>query len=190
MGVSSMPTLSYEVTVGDEIAPVSATPAARYAPVPNPSGRPHPENGNFFWKYYGNQLGRDPNELCPCDHGACCAALLRASCIQGEMVGWATGSKECGDLAGGRWFFCPCCIPCWIQEACVEIEAKIHEFHRSRGDPAANRAVVGKDDPPHQCVAFGFLCGPGALWTMHAQNFLVMKNFQQIQARHMHVRQH
>ena len=72
------------------------------------------------------------------------------------------------------------CLPCFVENDRREIERKIHQWHHERGDPTAN------DDPyAHPGIAcIGCCCGI-ATPIMHAQNYLVMKKFQETQAAYL-----
>lgn len=71
-------------------------------------------------------------------------------------------------------------MPCFIENDRRDIERKIHEWHRARGDPSAHHEPF-----KHEGVAcIGICCGGGAMWIMHAQNYLVMKKFRETQAAH------
>ena len=145
----------------------------RYADPPNNARPIHPENDNFFWRYY-----KPNDEACPCEYEACCKAILMPACVHGEINAWANGTdKTC------EWIMCGGLFGlCMIEGDRNEVERKIHEFHRARGDPRAQRPPVKAGEG---VVCVGLLCGPVAAIIMHAQNYWVMKRFQEVQAPYL-----
>ena len=61
------------------------------------------------------------------------------------------------------------------------VERKIHEFHRARGDPRAQREPVRAGEGVI-CVGLTPVLGGPFAYIMHAQNYWVMKEFQRVQA--------
>jgi hypothetical protein len=133
---------------------------------PNPSGRPHPEGGNYFWQYY-----QQP-EVCPNENGGCSRVVLPgAACVHGEITSWTHGEdKTC------EWIMCGLFAPCMIEADRRAIEAKIHGFHRERGDPRATGEPF-----KHEGACFIAFLSPFFAWIMHAQNYEVMRKFRQVQ---------
>ena len=87
-------------------------------------------------------------------------------CIRdsGEIEQW-TGRSNNWLCPAVCWIACPLCIPFMINEDRTLIEAKIHAFHKQRGDPTAQGSPVEHDE----CFLACF-CGPLMQWLLHAQN--------------------
>ena len=104
-------------------------------------------------------------------------SLCCAPCLHGEITKWATGENKTLE-----WLLCwPICGLCMIENDRNLVERKIHEFHRARGDPRAQREPVRAGDGVI-CVGLTPVLGGLFAHIMHAQNYWVMKEFQRVQA--------
>ena len=151
----------------------------RYAEAPN-SARPiHPEDSNFFWRYYKPDDGNCAEWL-PCEYGACCGAFCKANgaTLHGEIAAWA--NKKSAPQETAKWLLCPCCQPCMVGNDRNSIERTIHDFHRERGDAFAQRERMYPGDT---IIGPGMV--PGLGLTLHAQNYWVMKKFQEVQREYL-----
>ena len=145
-----------------------------YAAPPRQDNPIHPDAGgySFFWRY------ADFCECLPCGYGSCCYALWCGACAHGEIQRWASGRSLWSCL---EWCLCPLFISCMVEGDRKAIEAKIHTFHKQRGDKTAPERP-----PTHEGVAcVGIVCGGGAIWIMHAQNIFVMRKFKEVQKEHL-----
>ena len=131
-----------------------------FAPPPERNDPRHGEKG-FFWQYHEQMPCWPPISTYHC---ACCYAGACPACAHGEIEQW-TGRSNNWLCPAVCWIACPLCIPFMINEDRDAIEAKIHAFHKQRGDPTAQGSPVTHDE----CFLACF-CGPLMQWLMHAQN--------------------
>jgi len=140
--------------------------ALRFNTPPSNGNPKHPEGENFFWRYF------EGDEVCPCEHGACCYVAFCGAQAHGEITRWAKGENKCAE-----WMLCPCFIACMIVDDRKAIEAKIHEFHVARGDVSAPLEAYAHPG----IFGWALCCG----WTMAAQNYSVMQSFKRTQAQYL-----
>ena len=109
---------------------------------------------------------------------ACCQShpLLCGACSHGEVTRWASGRDQGLEYLLCGWLF----GPCMIEGARRDIEAKIHAFHRERGDPRAA-------GPPHKhegvCIC-AYCCFGIVWWGIMAENLAVKRAFLRVQGPH------
>ena len=146
-----------------------------YAAPPRQDNPIHPDAGgySFFWRY------ADFEECCPCGYGSCCYALWCGACAHGEIQRWALGRSLWSCL---EWLLCPLFISCIVEGDRRAIEAKIHTFHKQRGDKTAPERPA-----THEGVACVGIVGGvvGMIWLAHAENIFVMRKFKEVQKEHL-----
>ena len=151
------PTPNPQQAAVNHAAPPVPQEMQRYNEPPNP----RPKFDTFFWRYRLDAGSNFPGHLC--------YTCLCPCCSYSETRQWAKGTP--GVLI-------PPLIPCQIEEARRDIEAKLHRFHRERGDPRAHGKPAS-----HAGVCF---FAPCCCHLMLAENLDVVKRFAQTQGKHAH----